>query len=56
MQTSGKPHEGWMTFIPLTVLLIVVIGVLGGPVQFANIVSGWVSDVTDYVWSWLRHL
>ena len=56
MQISGKPHEGWMAFIPATVLLVVIVGVLGGPVQFVNTVSGWLSDIANYVVTWLRHL
>jgi hypothetical protein len=31
MQTSGKPHEGWMTFIPLSVFIMFVIVALGVP-------------------------
>jgi hypothetical protein len=56
MQISGKPHEGWMTFIPLTVLLVVVIGALGGPTQFVNTVLAWLEDGVAYVGWWLRQL
>jgi hypothetical protein len=56
MDTSGKPHEGWMVFVPATVLLVIVVGVLGGPVQFVNTVSAWLADIVSYSLSWLRNL
>lgn len=56
MDASGSAREGWMTFIPLTVLLFIVIYVMGGPTQFINVVVLWVTDVVNYVLNWIRHL
>jgi hypothetical protein len=56
MDVSGKPHEGWMTTVPLVVFVLFVIGAMGGPVQFLSTVSMWVSDVSHYVLAWIRHL
>jgi hypothetical protein len=56
MQISGKGHEGWMTFVPLSVFVLVVIVTLGGPSAFVNVVSLWVVDVVTYVAHWLKDL
>jgi hypothetical protein len=56
MDTSGKPYEGWMTVIPVSVFLLVVIVALGGPVAFVNTLSLWVSDLLTAVVSWVRNL
>jgi len=56
MEVSGTPHEGWMTFVPLTVLLLIVIYVMGGPVPFVNTLSYWAADAVGVVTSWLRYL
>ena len=56
MQISGKGREGWMTVIPLSVLLFTVMVALGGPSAFMSIVSLWVVDVFDYVTRWLKYL
>jgi hypothetical protein len=45
MEVSGSPHEGWMMFVPLTVLILIIMYVLGGPVQFMNTLTGWGSDL-----------
>jgi hypothetical protein len=56
MDVSGKPHEGWMTVVPVTVFLFIVVVALGGPAAFANTVSLWVFDIANAAVSWLRHL
>jgi hypothetical protein len=56
MDISGKPHEGWMTVIPVSVFLLIVIVALGGPVAFVNTLSLWVSDVLTASASWLKNL
>lgn len=56
MDTSGKAHEGWMTVIPVSVFLLIVIVVLGGPVAFVNTLSLWVSDMLTAAVSWLKNL
>ncbi len=56
MEVSGAPHEGWMMFVPLTVLMLIVVYVLGGPAQFINTVSNWATDGVGAVAHWLRQL
>lgn len=56
MDASGTPREGWMTFIPLTVLLFIVVYVMGGPEHFANIVGQWSVDLVNAIGNWVKHL
>ena len=56
METSGKAHEGWMTVIPVSVFIFVVVVTLGGPTAFMNVVSLWVTDFASYVAHWLKNL
>jgi hypothetical protein len=56
MDASGTPREGWMTFVPLLVLLFIVMYVMGGPTQFVNVVAQWSADVITYVVNWVKHL
>jgi hypothetical protein len=56
MQTSGKPHEGWMTFVPLSVFMLFVIAAMGGPVGFMNTVAYWATDFVSFVIGWVRNL
>lgn len=56
MDASGSTREGWMTFIPLTVLLFIVMYVVGGPTQFVNLVVQWTTDIVNSVTSWVRNL
>ena len=56
MQVSGKPHEGWMTLIPLTVFVVVIVSVMGGPTVFVSTVSQWVSDFVTYCARWIKYL
>jgi|SoiMethySBSTD1v2_1073268.scaffolds.fasta_scaffold2251965_2 hypothetical protein len=56
MDASGSTREGWMTFIPVTVLLFIVMYVVGGPAQFVNLVAQWSSDVITSVLNWFKHL
>ena len=56
MDTSGSTHEGWMTFVPMAVLIFIVIVVLGGPTAFIRTVSGWGSDVYSYAASVIKNL
>jgi hypothetical protein len=56
MDASGSPREGWMTFIPLTVLLFIVVYVMGGPVQFVNVVGYWIVDTATMFVNWMKHL
>ena len=56
MEVSGAPHEGWMTLVPLTVLVLIIVYVLGGPVAFVNTLSSWVVDILSGGANWLRQL
>jgi hypothetical protein len=56
MQISGRVREGWMTVIPLSVLLFIVIVAFGGPSVFMSIVRLWVVDALAYVAQWLKNL
>jgi hypothetical protein len=56
MDASGTTREGWMTFIPVTVLLFIVIYVVGGPAHFMNVVAQWSMDLVHYVGSWIKYL
>ena len=54
MDTSGKPHEGWMTVVPVTVFLLIIVTALGGPTAFVNTVSLWLTDFLAGVAGWIR--
>jgi len=56
MQISGKPHEGWMTLVPVTVFMLVIVAVMGGPTAFVNTLSLWVTDTLTFVATWLKYL
>jgi hypothetical protein len=56
MDTSGTTREGWMTVIPLSIFVLVVIAALGGPTAFVNTVSIWVTDMTTYVVALMKSL
>jgi hypothetical protein len=56
MDVSGTSHEGWMMFVPLTVLVLIVVYVLGGPAAFMNTVSNWAMDGVSTIAHWLRQL
>ena len=56
MRTSGASNEGWMTVVPLAVLILTMIYVMGGPDQFANTVGNWATDAVGAVSVWLKHL
>ena len=55
MRTSGQSHEGWMSLIPLTVLLFIVMVAFGGPEAFVNTVANYATDIVTYTVSWIRH-
>lgn len=48
MDTSGRPHEGWMIVIPGTVFLMFVVLALGGPVGFVNTLSLWAVEMASW--------
>lgn len=56
MQTSGKAHEGWMTVIPMAVLIFIVVAIMGGPNAFLNTLSLWAADMISGITTWLKYL
>ena len=56
MDTSGKPHEGWMALIPLTVLVAIVMVALGGPEAFMNTLRDWTTDLLGTAEGWVKSL
>jgi len=56
MQVSGKPNEGWMTLVPVTVFVLVIVVVMGGPTATVHTVSLWIFDILNYVSRWLKYL
>jgi hypothetical protein len=45
-----------MTFVPLTVLVLIIVYVLGGPTAFMNTLSSWVVEILSGAAQWLRQL
>jgi len=39
MESSGRPTERWMTLVPLTVFVFIVVIALGGPDGFVRTVG-----------------
>ena len=56
MDAAGNPREGWMAVIPLTVFVLLVVYVLGGPVHVVNLVSQWSVALVTAIGNWVRHL
>lgn len=56
MDASGSSHEGWMTVLPVTVLVLIVMYIVGGPVAFVNVVSHWATEFIGAVTTWIRYL
>jgi hypothetical protein len=48
MDVSGRPHEGWMTLVPLIVLVGIVMFAFGGPVAFMNTINNWFGDLLQW--------
>jgi hypothetical protein len=56
METSGRPTEGWMTLVPLIVLVSFVMLALGGPVATMNFIASWARDIIDYLLAFIKGL
>ena len=56
MRTSGQSHDGWMSLIPLSVLVFVVMIAVGGPEAFARLFMSYANDAVAYAATWVRHL
>lgn len=53
--TSGQSHEGWMSLIPLSVLLFIVIVALGGPDPFVQTVTSFATESITYIERLIRN-
>jgi hypothetical protein len=57
MDTSGGSQtEKWMTWIPLSVFIFIVVVALGGWAGFVRTVGDWTSDLLAFVLRWLKEL
>ena len=56
MESAGRPTEKWMTIVPLSVFILVVVFWLGGPADFVRTVGNWTNDIVAFVMRWLREL
>jgi hypothetical protein len=56
MDVSGRPREGWMTVVPVTVFLLFVVLALGGVDSFVNTLGLWASEVFNSMGRWFRNL
>ena len=56
METQGRPTERWMTLIPLSVFVFIVVIVLGGPDDFVRTIGQWTGDMLSGFTRWLRQL
>jgi hypothetical protein len=53
--TSGQSHEGWMSLIPLSVMLFIVIVALGGPDPFVHTVTSFAAESISYIERLIRN-
>jgi hypothetical protein len=49
MQTSGTGREGWMTTVPLLMLVLFVAAVLGGPRELLRTLESYLGAVVTWV-------
>ncbi len=49
MQTSGTGREGWMTTVPILMLVLFVAAVLGGPREVLKTVENYLGAVVAWV-------
>ena len=56
VDVSGKPNEGWMAILPLTIFVGFIVLAMGGPTQFMNTLALWTSDLVTYVAEWIKYL
>jgi hypothetical protein len=45
-----------MTIVPLTVLVLIVIYIVGGPVAFVSTISDWGAELFDGIVRWIKYL
>ena len=56
MRTSGQAHEGWMSVIPLAVLVFIASLAFGGPEASVKAVASFAADAIAYLASCVRSL
>jgi hypothetical protein len=56
MESSGRPTERWMTLVPLSVFVFIVVIALGGPDGFVRTVGNWTGDLLAFVARWFKEL
>ena len=49
MRTSGAGRDGWMTTVPILMLVLFVAVVLGGPREVLRMVVGYLAAVVAWV-------
>lgn len=49
MRTSGAGREGWMTAIPVTILVLVAVFIAGGPEDLLRTMERSLEKVVDWV-------
>ena len=47
MNSTGRPHEGWMALIPLAAFGIFVVADAGGLKGFVNLTTYWLQDLVN---------
>jgi len=52
MRTSGAGREGWMTAIPLAILLLFLVIIAGGPVDLLK----WMERSLEQVVTWVSDM
>lgn len=49
MRTSGGGKEGWMTAIPIAVLVVVLTIIVGGPSALLSLLEGYLRALVEWV-------
>ena len=49
MRTSGAGREGWMTAIPLAILVLVAVVIAGGPEDFLKVMERSLEKIVSWV-------
>lgn len=49
MRTAGTGREGWMTAIPILVMVFVITVIVGGPKELLTLIEGYLRNVVDWV-------
>lgn len=49
MRTAGTGREGWMTAIPILVMVFVLTVIVGGPKEMLTLMEGYLRVFVDWV-------